>query len=100
MHHGAGLRRLTKDKQLVESISNLEFQSPLIDSADQALLNYAIKLTRTPSAISVDDVESLRSQGFDDLGIHDLCQVVAYFSYVNRIAEGLGVELEAEMTNL
>ena len=100
MPHGAGLRKLTKDIQLVESISNLEFQSPSIDSADHALLSYAIKLTRTPSAISADDVESLRSQGFDDLGIQDICQVAAYFNYVNRIAEGLSVELEAEMTDL
>lgn len=68
VHHGAGLRRLAKDHHVVESILNLEFQSPLIDSTDQALLSYAIKLTRTPSAITADDVESLRSQGFDDLG--------------------------------
>jgi alkylhydroperoxidase family enzyme len=31
---------------------------------------------------------------FDDTGILDICQVVSYFNYVNRLADGLGVELE------
>lgn len=40
------------------------------------------------------DVEALRQHGFDDRAIHDLCAVVAYFAFVNRIADGLGVDLE------
>jgi alkylhydroperoxidase family enzyme len=32
--------------------------------------------------------------GFDDEGIHDACAIIAYFAFVNRIADGLGVELE------
>ena len=43
------------------------------------------------------DVETLRRQGFTDLAIHDVVQVVAYFNYINRIADGLGVDLEPEM---
>jgi uncharacterized peroxidase-related enzyme len=58
------------------------------------LLEFAIRLTREPAAIAKDDVEGLRKQGFEDRAIHDICQVVAYFNYVNRIASGLGVELE------
>ena len=40
------------------------------------------------------DVEQLRSQGLDDRGIHDICAITAYFAFVNRMADGLGVELE------
>lgn len=40
------------------------------------------------------DLDPLRAQGLDDRAIVDLNQVVAYFNYVNRIADGLGVELE------
>ncbi len=65
-----------------------------IDSADKAMLDYALKLTRTPSDMSPEDVAVLRGHGFDDQGIHDLCAVAAYFAFVNRIADGLGVELE------
>lgn len=32
--------------------------------------------------------------GLDDQGISSATQVIAYFNYINRIAEGLGVPLE------
>jgi NAD(P)H-hydrate epimerase len=41
------------------------------------------------------DVDALREYGLDDRAIVDANQVVAYFNYVNRVADGLGVELEA-----
>ena len=62
--------------------------------ADRAMLRYALKLTRTPGEISAGDVETLRAHGFDDRAIHDICAISAYFAFVNRIADGLGVELE------
>ena len=61
---------------------------------DRAMLEYVVKLTRTPASISGGDVEALRAAGFDDRGIHDMCAVAAYYAFVNRIADGLGVELE------
>ena len=63
--------------------------------ADRAMLEYASKLTRTPDAIGADDIELLRQQGFDDRAIHDICAITAYFAFVNRIADGLGVEMES-----
>jgi len=58
------------------------------------MLDYAIKLTRRPGDMGLADVELLRSAGFEDQAILDICQVVAYYAYVNRLADGLGVELE------
>lgn len=43
------------------------------------------------------DVEALRHHGFKDRAIHDIVQVTAYFNYINRIADGLGVDLEPDM---
>lgn len=63
--------------------------------ADAAMLTYAIKLTQTPAAVRNEDVAALREAGFDDRAIHDICAVVAYYAFVNRIADGLGVELES-----
>jgi len=59
------------------------------------MLDYVIKLTQRPNEVIAEDVESLRRQGFDDRAIHDICAITAYFAFVNRIADGLGVELEA-----
>ena len=58
------------------------------------MLGYAVKLTRAPGAVRAADVAALRRNGFDDRGIHDICAITAYFAFVNRIADGLGVELE------
>ncbi len=44
-----------------------------------------------------EDLAPLRQAGLDDAGILDVCQVVAYFNYINRLADGLGVDLEAFM---
>lgn len=44
--------------------------------------------------MAAGDVESLRGHGFDDVAIHDATQVVAYFNYINRVADGLGLEPE------
>ena len=58
------------------------------------MLAYAEKLTLEPWAMTRDDLDPLRQAGFDDRAILDINQVTAYFAYVNRIADGLGVELE------
>jgi uncharacterized peroxidase-related enzyme len=66
----------------------------LLSPTDQAMLDYAVKLTRQPAAIGLDDIDRLRDAGLDDRAIHDLCAIVAYFAFANRIASGLGIEVE------
>jgi len=58
------------------------------------MLTYVEKLTRTPGAMAISDVNSLRFVGFTDRDILDIATVAAYYAYVNRIADGLGVQLE------
>ena len=68
-----------------------------LSSADQALCRYAIALTRTPDAMEASDVAALREAGFSDDEVTIATQVIGYFNYINRMAEGLGVEPEAWM---
>ncbi len=63
------------------------------------MLAYAIKLTRDPGGVTRDDTEALGRAGFGDRAILDICQVAAYYNYVNRLADGLGVELEEGWTD-
>ena len=58
------------------------------------MLRFAIKLTATPGAMNDADVDALRSAGFSDRDILDIVEVVGYYAYANRIADGLGVETE------
>jgi alkylhydroperoxidase family enzyme len=57
-------------------------------------LRYAERLAAEPASVTREHVDALRAQGFDDRAIHDAAQVVAYFSYINRVADGLGVDPE------
>jgi uncharacterized peroxidase-related enzyme len=65
-----------------------------LNLADQTLCAYAEKLTRECHDMNKQDVDELRQQGFDDRAIHDAAQVIAYFNYINRIADGLGIDQE------
>jgi alkylhydroperoxidase family enzyme len=58
------------------------------------MLRFVDKLTRTPGQMQPDDVETLRQAGFEDRAIHDLVLVASYYAFVNRVADGLGVDLE------
>ena len=58
------------------------------------MLEYAVKLTTNPGDMARTDVEALREVGFSDRDILDVVEVVGYYAYVNRIADGLGVALE------
>ena len=65
-----------------------------MSDADQALCGYAEKLTLHQDATGPEDLDELRVHGFDDTAIHDATQVVSYFNYITRVADGLGVEPE------
>ncbi len=95
------LERVTKqDKDEVARITTAlktDWHTAGLDAQDTALCVYAEKLTRSPAACGQADVDTLRAAGFNDTAIHDAAQVISYFNYINRIADGLGVDLEPEM---
>ena len=65
-----------------------------IPAKDIEMLDFAVKLTTDACALKRGDAERLQTAGFRDADILDIVQVIAYFNYVNRMACGLGVELE------
>ncbi len=76
--------------------SQIETDWRLADLSEKrsAMLTYAVKLTRTPGEMVPEDVAALRDVGFTDRDILDITEVIAYYAYVNRIADGLGVPTE------
>ncbi|MEZ4588315.1 MAG: hypothetical protein R2909_18200 [Gemmatimonadales bacterium] len=51
-------------------------------------------MTEDPGGFAESDLAPLREAGLDDRAIHDAVQIVAYFNYINRVADGLGVDPE------
>jgi alkylhydroperoxidase family enzyme len=68
-----------------------------LNERDNAIIAYSIKLTRFPETLVQDDVTTLRTHGLNDRAILEINLAVAYMNFVNRIASGLGVELEADL---
>ncbi len=62
-----------------------------------ALAKFAEMVTRTPAALRKQDVDGLREHGLSDRDILDAVEVIAYFNYINRIADALGIDPEPEM---
>ena len=89
---------MTGDEALVETLSR-DYRKADLNPADRAMLDYVRKLTLEPAALESTDVAVLRTVGLDDRAVHDICHVAAYYAYVNRIADGLGVKLEANCGN-
>jgi len=62
------------------------------------MCRFAVKVTRAPASVRKRDLETLRKHTFTDRDILDAVQVISYFNYINRVADALGIEPEAEMT--
>jgi len=95
-HHRHALRTEGDDDALVAALAQSPECAPL-DARGRALVAYALKLTRTPASVTESDVQTLRAAGVPDAGIHDAAAVTASYNVVNRMALGLGVELQPEI---
>lgn len=93
IHHAEGLRRLGVADEVVRRLMSDPTTADVPPRA-RAMLDYALKVNATPWMMGSSDVHRLRQAGFADCDIHDICTIAAYFAFVNRIADGLGVELE------
>jgi len=93
-HHGAALRRLTKDPDFVQALVTDWRTASDGNERLAAILAYAERLTLAPASVEEADIDRLRAAGLDDTGILHVCEVASYFNYVNRMADGLAVQLE------
>lgn len=94
-HCASGLRHKLAGLGLAEDVlARLEAapeDARLDDRRLDLILDHARALTRRPGAVEEADLEDLRAVGLDDLDIVDLNNLVAYYNYINRVANGLGL---------
>lgn len=87
------LRDEIGDEALADAIKS-DFRTAPVEPRVRLLLEYGDKLTRRPQKVSRADIKRLREAGWTDGDLLDAAEVVAYFNYINRLADGLGVEPE------
>jgi uncharacterized peroxidase-related enzyme len=95
MAHAEDLEFEVRDPAWVSRVK-ANFLEAARSPRERAILEYARKLTLTPSAMTAADLDALRAQGLADRDLHDLVQVIAYFNYINRVADALGIPNEPE----
>jgi len=99
-NHWANARHLIGDEKKAAKIeAALRSRRPqeAFEGVELAVLDYAAKLTLTPSEMVGADVDALREAGLDDGQILEANQIVGYFNYVNRCLNGLGVSIEGDV---
>ena len=84
---------MTLDKALVEALEK-DYPNAPISQQDRVMLDYVIKVTKDATKVWRDDMDKLRAAGFDDRGILQITLIAAWFNYINRVADSLGVGRE------
>lgn len=68
-----------------------DWRTAPLPEREQVLLAHVERLTREPASVLPAHLDALRAGGFDDTAILQLTVITAFFAYVNRVADGLGV---------
>ncbi len=88
--HAEFLRRATLDAGLAAALQR-DHRAADLSSADRAMLDFAVRLTTEPARMTPDDLQKLRAAGFDDRAVLQITLIAAWFNYINRVADALGV---------
>ncbi len=62
-----------------------------ITKQERVMLDYVVQLTKDATRITPQDHARLREAGFDDKAILQITLIAAWFNYINRVADALGV---------
>ncbi len=107
-HHFEDMRKLLADSGKTQTIKEAlttalktgAVETPSLSAKEISALDYAARLTKSPTLIAARDIEDLREAGWDDGEILEINQVAAYFAYANRTVLGLGVMSEGDALGL
>ena len=89
---------MSRDDELAKQVKE-NFGTSKLEQQHKALCEWAEKLTLTPAECTREDVEGLKAAGWSEEQIASAAQIIGYFNHLNRLADGLGIDLEPEMRN-
>jgi uncharacterized peroxidase-related enzyme len=93
-HHSATLAALEPASDREHTMTSTAPGQATLSTRQRVMVAFAERLTREPTAVDAAAITRLRDAGLDDRTILDLCNVVSYFNYANRMTLSLGVGLE------
>jgi uncharacterized peroxidase-related enzyme len=96
-HHAEALKSYWKDEDKVKQVAE-DFRKVDLTEKQNAMLEFSEKLTLYPGEMKEDDVKNLRKIGFSEKEILSITLITNYFNFVNRVANGLGVDFSEEET--
>jgi uncharacterized peroxidase-related enzyme len=73
-----------------------DYRAADLSPRELALCDFAVKLTHLAAEVDSADIDALRAVGLADREVSDAIQVIGYFNYVTRVADGVGIEDEPE----
>jgi uncharacterized peroxidase-related enzyme len=94
--HEKDLRAVVENDEQRQAVQE-DYHEAGLTPREVAVLDFAVKLTRLPSAVGRQDLESLRQHGLTDEQLVDVVQCIGYFNFINRVLDGLGVDPEPSM---
>ncbi len=77
-----------------------DFRQSKLDAKDKAMLEYAEKITVSPSEVDEPDVQKLKKAGWSEAEILDIAAVTSYRNFITRMADALGVQLTEDYAKL
>lgn len=76
-----------------------DYRTAGLDAKLRALIDWCVQLTVHPASMTETDAIALRDHGWTDPEISAACFVASYFNFINRVADGLGVDLDPAMAD-
>ncbi len=68
-----------------------DYRQANLSEQDRVMLDFVVLITKHPAASTSADLDNLRRVGFDDRAILQITMIAAWFNYINRVADALGV---------
>ncbi len=93
--HGALLRIRARDPRIADLVATNYRQAGLPDR-QRRMLDFAVTLSTTPELVGDEDLDALRSVGFDDEAIWDISAITSFFALSNRMAHVIALRPNAE----
>jgi uncharacterized peroxidase-related enzyme len=93
--HGYSVRKLLRDP-VGGDLATLDHRRAPLTERQRAMLDYAVKLTRTPVECERADLDALRAHGLSDEDLWDVAEVAALFNFTNRMAHATGMRPNPE----